>query len=480
MRDFVLLYVNGRRHELRGQQVFRPLSEFLRNSLRLTGTKVACAEGDCGACTVLIGRPRAGRIDYRPVTSCIQYVAQLDGTHVVTVEGVGEGGNITPLQQALIENHASQCGYCTPGIVLSLCALLDRTPSPSRHDVCRALVGNLCRCTGYDSIINAIPSVKGTAWRNTNDRYPDRWMLADLEHAAAEPVELADSGRRLFKPATLDEAIHLRSLQPEAVVLAGGTDLGVIWNKGQRGINTFLCISHLPEINECVVRDNTWSIGAATTIAEIQKVAATVLPSYSRLLERFGSPPIQSVATLGGNLANGSPIGDSMPALLVLEAEVQLVGPNGTRRVNLNDFYTGYRRTVLRADELIARVSVPLPRRDELFGAYKISKRRDLDISTFTAALWMNVEGDIIRAARIACGGVAPTLVRLRRTESWLSERPFSENTLRHAGAMAREEIAPISDVRGSTEYRLLLAENIFVKFAREAIAGWMAPAGDT
>jgi len=472
MRDFVLLYVNGRRHEVRGAWVFRPLSDFLRDELRLTGAKVVCAEGDCGACTVLIGRSRAGRLDYRPVTSCIQYVAQLDSTHVVTVEGVRHENATNAVQAALVENHGSQCGYCTPGIVMSLCALFDKSSQPSRRDATRALVGNLCRCTGYDSILNAVANVDQAAWRATSDLYSDHAMLRDLEQGATESIEIADGDRTFFKPATLEEAVRLRGAHPAAEVLAGGTDLGVLWNKGKRNIGSLLCIGDIRELNESIVAKGVWTLGAATSVSQLEQDAQSILPAYAQMLERFGSPPIKNAATLGGNLANGSPIGDSMPALFVLDAEVELVGPQGRRRVNLNHFYTGYRRTVLSPDELISRVIIPLPGRDELFGAYKVTKRRDLDISTFTAAVWMHVEGDVIRAARIAYGGVGPMILRLPRTEAWLSEQRFTEATLRQAGALARVEITPISDVRGSAEYRALLAENILVKFGREAHVG--------
>lgn len=478
MRDYVLMYVNGQRHEVRGGAVFQPLSDFLRGALRLTGTKVVCAEGDCGACVVLVGRPRDGRIEYQPLASCIQYVAQLDGAHVVTVEGLSYDGRLNPVQEAMVAHHGAQCGYCTPGFVVSLCSLFEQSPNPSRHEVGRALVGNLCRCTGYASILESAARVDGTAQRSIDDLYPSDRMLPEMDRAAAESVELIDGKRRLFKPATLDEAVTLRAAIPAATTLAGGTDLGVVWNKNRLSLgesasfrgakDDILCIGELNELRECKLTDGLWSIGAGTTIAELERLAAEALPSYAELLERFGSPPIKNAGTFGGNLANGSPIGDTMPALFVLDAEVELIGPRGTRRVNLNRFYTGYRQSVMAADELIRRVLVRQPGENERFAVYKISKRRDLDISSFTAAIWMHIEGDVIRRARIAYGGVAPTIVRLPKTEAWLCERRLTESTMRQAGKFAREEIAPISDVRGSARYRSQLAENILVKFARQ------------
>lgn len=467
MRDFVLLYVNGRRHEVRGPAVFQPLTEFLRTALRLTGTKVVCAEGDCGSCSVLIGRPRAGLLEYRPITACIQTVAQLDAAHVITVEGLRYDGRLNPVQEALVAHHGAQCGFCTPGIVVALCGLLDETPAASREDVCRGLVGNLCRCTGYDSILQSAANVDRAALRNFHELYPSGQILRELEQAAKESVEVVCGKQRLLKPATLVEAVQWRASVPEAVVLAGGTDLGVLWNKGQREIGTLLCMSELPELQSCAVRGGTWVLGAATTIADVERSAQQVLPAYAELLDRFGSPPIKNAGTLGGNLANGSPIGDTMPGLFVLNAEVELIGPAGVRRVNMNDFYTGYRQTVLQSDELICRVLTPLPGRDERFAALKVTKRKGLDISAITAAVWMHVEGEIIRAARIAYGGMAAIIRRRERAEAWLVGRPLNAATLREAGRIAAEDLQPISDVRGSAEYRRLLAENILCKVGR-------------
>jgi len=467
MRDFVLLYVNGRRHELRGPQVFQPLSDFLRLELRLPGTKVVCAEGDCGSCTVLLGRPRDGHIVYKPITSCIQYAAQLDGAHIITVEGLKYDGALNPAQEAMVAHHGAQCGFCTPGFVASLCSLFDQTPNPSRHDVTRALVGNLCRCTGYDSILAAAAAVDGTAMRSLAELYPEDELRPALEQAAAESVATTDGARQVFKPATLAEAVQLRLAHPQATVLAGGTDLGVVWNKGKRELGTLLCLGEVPELHRCEAVDGVWSIGAATTLTDVERAAGEHLPDYAAMLERFGSPPIKNAGTLGGNLVNGSPIGDTMPSLFVLGAEVELVGTQGTRRVNINDFYTGYRQTVMRPDELLAAVHVPLPTADERYACYKISKRRDLDISTFAAAMCVRLDGGVIREARVAYGGVAATIVRLPQTEASLVGKPPGDAAWREAGRRARSEIKPISDVRGSAEYRAQLAENILQKLGR-------------
>jgi xanthine dehydrogenase small subunit len=397
-------------------------------------------------------------------------VAQLDGAHVISVEGLVHNGELNPVQASIVAEHGVQCGFCTPGIVVALCALFNKTRSPSRYEVCEALVGNLCRCTGYDSILQSAANTDSAKLASLADLYNNKQMLCELADVSRESVTVSDSARRMFKPVSLDEVVQLRAEHPDATILAGGTDLGVAWNKRSRDVGTLICLSDVAELKESSVKDDTWTIGAATTISELEETCESVLPACRQILDRFGSPQIKNAGTLGGNLANGSPVGDTMPGLFALDAEVVLIGPSGSRRVNINQFYTGYRRNVLAADELIRQVIVPLPGPDELFGTYKVSKRFDLDISSFAAAAWMHIENGIIRAARIAFGGVAPTIVRLPRTEAWLSERPFIESTLRAAGKVARDEITPISDVRGSAEYRLLLAENSLLKFGRDIL----------
>jgi xanthine dehydrogenase small subunit len=473
MRDYVLFYVNGRRQEVRGGRAFRPLSEFLREELGLPGTKVVCAEGDCGSCTVLLGRVTSDsegglRLDYRPITSCIQYVAQLDATHVITVEGLEYDGELNPVQKAMVEHHGAQCGFCTPGIVTAMCGVFDKSAEPSRCEVQRGLVGNLCRCTGYDSILAAATHVDGTAMRPLDKLYPEKELLRELKRAATESMAVHDEERTIYKPVTLKEAVSRRGAHKQAVILAGGTDLGVVWNKKKGRPVDLIYIGDLTELRLNRVVDGVWSIGAIVPLADLECEAAKHLRAYAAMLERFGSPPIKNAGTLGGNLVNGSPIGDTIPALMVLNAEAEIVGTDGSRRVNLNDFYAGYRRTVMKPDELLAAVHVPLPKDDEVLACYKISKRRDLDISSFTAAMWMRVDGDVIGAVRIAYGGVAATVVRLPQTEASLMGQRLSEATWRAAGKIARSEIKPISDVRGSAEYRATLAANILVKFGRE------------
>jgi xanthine dehydrogenase small subunit len=468
MRDYVLIYVNGQRHEVRGKLAFSSLSDFLRNDLALTGTKIVCAEGDCGSCSILLGKAGTHRIDYRTVCSCIQFVYQLDCSHIITVEGLQYDGHLNPVQEALVQFQGTQCGFCTPGFVVSLCAMFEDQKIASVDDVRANCVGNLCRCTGYESILRAGASIDGSHMRPLNALYPPEKMLAEFSRCAREDVQIAHGGKIFFKPAVISRACTFRNEHPDCTIISGGTDIGVLVNKRIREPKTILVTAGLRELETIEVSDGMIVAGARVSLMDLETLCSQHLPEFAKILYYFGSPPIRNAGTLGGNIANGSPIGDSMPALFVLNAEIELTGLNGARRVNINDFYTGYRKTVMRSDELITRIFIPLPRNDETLKLYKISRRKDLDISAFTAAFWMKRDDETITDIRIAYGGVAPTIVRMPKTEAFLRGKRLDTETAAEAGAIARTEVSPITDVRGSADYRLQLCENIILKLQAE------------
>ncbi|MEA2736637.1 MAG: xanthine dehydrogenase small subunit [Humisphaera sp.] len=468
MRDYVLIYVNGHRHELRGARAFQTLSNFLRYDLGLVGTKVVCAEGDCGSCAVLVGRVDDNeRLTYRAITSCIQFVYQLDAAHVVTVEGLKHNGALNPVQEAMVRCQGAQCGFCTPGFIVSMCGLLEEQEKLDENTLLAGLVGNLCRCTGYESILKAGMESNASNVKRLADLYPVQPLLAALREHAGTPVHVraTESDREFFKPVTDAQATEFKASHPNCVLIAGGTDLGVQVNKGTRDPAIILSLSGLSELRSITHHDDRLTIGALATLADVEHHVEPLSAELTKMFARHGSPLIRNAGTLAGNIANASPIGDSMPALFVLNAEIELTGRAGARRVNMNDFYTGYRKTVIAADELITRVIVPLPKAGEYFRLYKVSKRHDLDISTFTAAFWMRRENGVIAEIRIAYGGCGPVIYRLRKTEDALTGKPLNESEFDAATEIARGEIAPISDVRGDADYRLQLAENILRKF---------------
>jgi xanthine dehydrogenase small subunit len=470
MRDHLFLYLNGEPLEVRGESVFRTLSAFLREERGATGTKIVCEEGDCGACTVLVGTVEGGELAYRPVNSCILPLHQADGTHVVTVEGVAERGTLNALQESMVRHHGAQCGFCTPGFVTAMTVLYEGGDAPTERQVREGLTGNLCRCTGYDPIVKAALAVDGARLRRLRDLYPSRGMVAALERAAAQPVRVAAGGHELHAPTTLRGAVEARGGATPAVIVQGATDVGVWRNKRGWDAPVVLSLSRVPGMSEVRERDGVLEVGGAATLATLEEAARARVRALAAILGRFGSPQIRAVGTLAGNLANASPIADTLPCLFVMEARVELTGPRGARQVDVRDFYRGYKTLDMGPDELISRVLVPLPGEGETLRLYKVSKRRDLDISTFTAAVRMREEGGRVGEIRIAYGGVGPVVLRLPRAEAWLAGREIDEESFAAAGRIAREEISPISDGRGSRDFRLQLAENVLLKFYNEHV----------
>lgn len=458
MRDEVLFYLNGAEHRVGGNAVFQTLSRYLRYDQRATGTKIVCEEGDCGACTVLIARADGKELRYRPVNSCIQFLFQLDGTHVVSVEGLSKNG-LTPLQESMVRCHGAQCGYCTPGFIMAMAALYER-PRPSGlgpGDVRDALTGNLCRCTGYEPIVKAALEVE------TQPRIDELYPPAPIARALANGGSVRINN--FFKPATLAEAIEFKAAHPKCVIVQGATDFGVWCNKRGFVPEAVLSLDGIAGLDELRVDGTELLVGGRTTLAALEEKIANELPQLASILDRFGSPQIKNVGTLAGNIANASPIADSLPFLYVTEATLELTGRAGVRSVAIEKFYRGYKTLDLAADEIITRIRIPLPARGDTLRLYKVSKRSHLDISSFTAAMLMRRSGDRIDSIRIAFGGVGPMVLRLPKTEQLLTGRTFALDTFEEMAAVAREEITPISDVRGSRDYRLQLAGNILRKF---------------
>ena len=465
MRDSVVFYVNGKRLAIAGDAAFLSLAEYLRQS-GAVGTKIGCALGDCGACTVLAGRPEGGELRYQTIVSCICPVHQVDGAHIVTIEGLAPRGQLSPVQKALSDHHGSQCGFCTPGFVNSLTGLIEASDQLDEDALRVGLAGNLCRCTGYQPIIAAGLALDLAPIARLASLYPSRAMVDDLAACRDTPI-LIKTDRRIFaRPDRLDAAVEFRSSHPGATIIAGGTELGV--QRNQLGFEpaAILGIGALRDLKTITRDADVLSVGANVTWAQLETFARnSELPEILALIERFASPQIRNVATLVGNIAHGSPVADSLCYLAIVGAELEMLSAHGTRRVPVTHFHIGPKQTVIKADELITRVFVPLTPANEIVKLYKISKRKDMDVSTFRAGIRISREGDEIKAAAIAYCGVGPKVMRLARTEAFLVGRSFSEATFREAGRLARREVEPITDVRGSRAFRLQLAENILLKF---------------
>jgi len=446
MRDQVVFAINGRDHRVGGREAFTTLANWLRYDISATGTKIVCEEGDCGACTVLIRRSTSE--EFVPVNSCILSLCQLDGASIVTVEGL----RMNAVQQSMIAHHGAQCGYCTPGFVVAMSGLFETCDRVSDKQVRDGLTGNLCRCTGYEPIIKAALAVDVKSMPKLRDVYPD-------VPNARDAVRI----HNFFAPVTIEDAVRFKAEFPGCTILQGGTDVGVWINKRNFKTPAMLSLQKIADLNELAAGvGGAPRVGANVSLAAFEIFIEKRIPELYRILNIFGSPQIKWAGTLVGNIANGSPIGDTLPYLFVADAQLELTGVGGTRTVPINSFYRGYKQFDLRPDEIITRVHVPVV--DDTLKLYKVSRRKDLDISAFTAAIRLRMNGRI-EEARIAYGGVAPTVIRLPKTESFLKGKAPSLDVFERAGELARSEVKPISDVRGSADYRLQLAENIMAKF---------------
>lgn len=472
MRDHILMYVNGRPVRVGGADVFLSLSDFLRRRLNLAGTKVVCAEGDCGSCAALIGRIDGEKLVYSAVTSCIQLVFQMDGAHVVTIEGLRDDGGLNAVQQAMVSCQGTQCGFCTPGFVVSMCDLMQGGGAVDVETVRRGLVGNLCRCTGYDSILRAATAVEPGTLKSIDAMYPPGAIVGELSRVASDEVRIEAGGKIFYKPTAIERATQFRGEHPDCIVIAGATDMGVVYNKRMRAIDVALSTGAIDAMRGISRDGESMYVCAGSTLAALERASLTHLPEFGRFLAFFGSPLIKNAGTLGGNLVTGSPIGDTIPALMALQAEIDIAGMRGARRVPIGEFYIGYRKTCLAPDELVTGVRIPLPRTGEVFKLYKVSRRKDLDISSFGAAVWLRRDaGGLVEDVRIFYGGVGPMVMRMRRAEEVIRGFAPTLERFEDAGRVAREEVTPITDVRGSETYRRTLAANILVKFWHEALA---------
>ncbi|MCO4318432.1 xanthine dehydrogenase small subunit [Phyllobacterium sp. 21LDTY02-6] len=459
MANSIRFFLNGRKQEASVRPDMTVL-DWLRLSARLTGTKEGCAEGDCGACSVLIGDPDDGDMRYHAANSCILAMGQVDGRAVVTVEGL-KAGQLHPIQAAMAENGSSQCGFCTPGIVISLAGLTAANKDADDEAIHDALAGNLCRCTGYRPIVEAARKV--VAGGGAAIAGPGA-----AEVAALQPGLLEAGGAAFHQPVSLNELLPLRGEKPDAVLLAGGTDLGVALADYHGDWNEVISLARVRELRAIRETEHHLSFGAAVTWEEVLGSVVPLYPSLATLIRRFGSAQIRSMGTIGGNIGTASPIGDGPPALIALGAEIELASLTGHRFMALEDFFTGYRKTALRAGEVIASVSIPKPREGQEFRVYKISKRYDQDISTVCGAFSIQREMGQVRQARIAFGGMAAVPMRAVAGEAALVGSSFDERAIEACAAAISSGFEPLTDWRGTAAYRLQVAANLVRRFHRD------------
>ncbi len=450
------------------------LLDYLRLDERTTGTKEGCGEGDCGACTVALGRLRDGRVVYEPVNACILLLGQVDGADLVTVEDLAADGVLHPIQAALVDHHGSQCGFCTPGIVMSLYTLYREAPRPvTRAMVEDRLAGNLCRCTGYRPIVDAaLVACEGPP----ADRFlaESEAIRADLERLAdREDVLVGDENRFFAAPASEDALADLYARHPDATLVAGSTDVGLWITKAFYDPAKVIWLGRVAGLDRVGADAVGLAIGATATHAAAHAALAALDPDLGELMRRFGSAQVRASGTVGGNIANGSPIGDLAPALIALGATLELRRGDRARRIPLEDFFLAYRRQDREPGEFVRAVTVARPTAGEAFRCYKVSKRFDEDISAVMGAFRLAVEDRRVTSARVAYGGLAGTPKRAPATEAALAGAHLDEPATWDAALDAlATDFQPLDDHRASAAYRRTVARNLLVKALHEVATG--------
>lgn len=467
---YIEFILNGQNIQLKGFDAELTLLDYLRGDKNLTGTKEGCAEGDCGACTVLIGQLVDGGLVYDAVDSCIRFMASLNACHIVTVEHLKKpNGDLHPVQQAMVNYHGSQCGFCTPGVVMSLYGLWMENSAPSRTEIETSLQGDLCRCTGYQPIIKAAENIVGD---NNND-------LLKLERAqTVMRLEKMSNQSRIVKhndivqayiPKDCDELAKIIEAEPEVRFIAGATDIGLWTTKHMRKIAPAVFTNHLSSLKKVEMVEGGIFIGAGVTFDGAEQALYKFIPWVKPFWSRIAGQQIRNMGTIGGNIANGSPIGDTPPLLIALEGEVILRKGKHCRQIKLEDYFLAYGKQDIKPGEFIEKLYIPTPAKKAKVSIYKITKRFDEDISAVCAAINLSVDNDgLVSDVKIVFGGMAGIPKRAKNVENALHGKPFTKTNIELAQKAIELDFKPLSDWRASANYRTLVAKNLLLRFYLE------------
>jgi len=469
IRTELRFLLNDRQITLNSIRPDQTLLDFIRLDRRLTGTKEGCAEGDCGACTVLVGRLEGDTVKYETVNSCIRFLGSLDACHVVTIEHLKRpDGSLHPVQQAMVDFHGSQCGFCTPGFVMALYGLWMQKPQPSVQAIETAFQGNLCRCTGYEPIIKAAQAISSYGTPENDPLAQERAkVVAELKAIKdGRRVEIGSGEERFIIPASADDLAAVLEAEPSATVVAGSTDVGLWVTKFMRKITPVVFIGGIDELRGITVDEQGITLGALVSYSDAQALLAEHIPAFGKLIHRIGGEQVRNMGTIGGNIANGSPIGDTPPPLIALNASVTLRKGAARRTIPLEQFFIAYGKQDRQPGEFVEAIHIPLPEQGTQFAAWKISKRREEDITSVLGAFALKLAADgTVESIRIAYGGMAATPKRAAAVEAALAGKPWTAEAVEAALPLYKSDFTPISDMRASAEYRMLTAKNLLRRF---------------
>ena len=462
MGNIVRFVFENKIHEIKNLDPNETILNFIRLRLKKTGTKEGCAEGGCGACTVVIGELEKNNITYKAINSCIAFTTSLEGKQLLIVEDLMQkNGSLHPVQTAMVNFHGSQCGFCTPGFVMSLFSMYKNNTFYDKETIEETISGNLCRCTGYRPIIDAAKSL--------NNRKPDQFKESEkktislLKKIRPKNIFINIENKKYFAPRTVIELKKIIKKYPKVKFLSGGTDMSLIVTKQKKEIENIVYLNSIDELNYIKENNKYIEVGATTSLIKFELFIKKYYPDFNTILKRYGSVQIRNVATIAGNIATASPIGDSLPLLLSLDASISIESFNKKSRLSLKDFFISYRKTKLKKGQFISSIRIPIYKKN-IFKAYKISKRIDDDISSVCASFNLAIVNKKIKNIKIAYGGMAPIPKRAIHCEKILLNSDFSEEIILKAQICLEKDFQPIDDMRASKNYRMEIAKNLLLK----------------
>ncbi len=477
MQQTISFVLDGKIQTLNFNETFGPTTtvlNFLRKSAEHKGVKEGCAEGDCGACTVVIGELNPDKkITYKAMDSCLVFLPMIHGKQLITVENLkqqkGAVEVLHPVQQEMVDCNGSQCGYCTPGIIMSMFSLYKNENNPTKESIDDALTGNLCRCTGYKPIVEATAKA---CVHNGEDHFVENEkqiveLLSQIKDSS-NSIEINTATQKYYQPKTKAEAFEMRNKMQDSVLVSGATDVALRVTKRHEVLKEIIDISNIEELKKCTVTDYVVKFGAGLSLEEVRKISKNELPALYETLAVFGSRQIRTLATFGGNLGSGSPIGDTLPTLMAYDAEIKLQGVDGDRIVKMNNFVLGYRQTDRKANEIITSIIISKPSANTIVKFYKVSKRKDLDISTVSAGFSVTLDKGKVSGITLAYGGMAATTKRATEAEVFLMGNEWTRENIEQAMPMIEKAFTPISDARSGAEFRSIAAKNLLMKFWNE------------